>query len=119
MVAALLGGGSRRVAGRFLPAVRAQLVDGSLSFKHACEYDGGEIEHDLGSMTYTGIAPDGAAHDGFVETPAARMTTRHHPGTRWPAGGELSIDTDSGPLMVTFEPVQRFQMRGLGYTCPR
>ena len=26
MVAALLGGGSRRVAGRFLPAVRAQLV---------------------------------------------------------------------------------------------
>ena len=69
--------------------------------------------------TRAAIAPDGAGHDGFVETPAARMATRHQPGTRWPAGGELAIETDSGPLSVTFEPLQRFQMRGLGYTCPR
>lgn len=65
------------------------------------------------------IAPDGAGHDGIVETPAASLATRHQPGTRWPGGGELTIETDEGPLGVSFEPLQRFQMRGLGYTCPR
>ncbi|WP_446654987.1 hypothetical protein [Blastomonas sp.] len=69
--------------------------------------------------TRAAIAPDGAAHDGFAETPAARMVTHHQPGTRWPSGGELAIETENGPLTVRFEPVQRFQMRGLGYTCPR
>ncbi len=65
------------------------------------------------------IAPDGAGHDEFVETPAAEMVTQHQPGTRWPAGGDLAIDTDQGPLTISFTPLQRFQMRGLGYTCPR
>lgn len=65
------------------------------------------------------IAPDGAGHDGFFETPAAQLITQVAPGTRWPAGGVLSIETESGPLEVRFDPVQRFQMRGLGYTCPK
>ncbi|MGQ3228813.1 MAG: hypothetical protein ACT6R2_07940 [Blastomonas fulva] len=65
------------------------------------------------------VAPDGAGHDGFDETPSALLETQIEPGTRWPAGGTLTIQTDTGPLAVTFEPVQRFQMRGLGYTCPK
>ncbi|WAC24190.1 hypothetical protein [Blastomonas sp. SL216] len=65
------------------------------------------------------IAPDGAGHDEFVETPDAEMVTQHQPGTRWPAGGDLVIDTGQGPLSVSFTPLQRFQMRGLGYTCAR
>ena len=31
---------------------KAQLVEGSLAFKHECEYDGGAIDHDLGHTEY-------------------------------------------------------------------
>jgi hypothetical protein len=40
-------------------------------------------------------------------------------GSRWPERGELTIETGDGPLSVTLEPLQRFQMRGLGYTSPK
>lgn len=65
------------------------------------------------------LAPDGAGHDGFWETPAARMETQLHSGTRWPSVGLLTLDTPEGSLEATFEPIHRFQMRGLGYTCPK
>lgn len=39
-------------------------------------------------------------------------------GTRWPDGGTLALEMAAGPQMVTFKPVQRFQMKGLGYTHP-
>lgn len=61
------------------------------------------------------LAPDGAGHDGFFETPSARMEAPLLSGTRWPAGGELTIAAPEGPLTLTFEPLVRFQMRGLGY----
>ncbi|WP_370631722.1 hypothetical protein [Novosphingobium sp. FKTRR1] len=65
------------------------------------------------------IAPDGAGHDALYETPSAVMEAPMEPGTRWPAGGTLTIQRPEGPLEVTFEPLVRFQMRGLGYTSPR
>ncbi|MEO0032347.1 MAG: hypothetical protein RIS94_2105 [Pseudomonadota bacterium] len=65
------------------------------------------------------IAPDGAGHDGFFETPSARLVAPLQAGTRWPAGGELVVETGEGPLAVRFEPLLRFQMRGIGYTSPK
>lgn len=65
------------------------------------------------------IAPDGAGHDGFYETPAASMQSPMLQGTRWPSRGTLTIAATEEPLVLEFEPVVRFQMRGLGYTSPR
>lgn len=65
------------------------------------------------------IAPDGAGAEDFHETPSARLTAPLAAGTRWPSSGDLVVDTPEGPLSVTFEPLVRFQMRGLGYTSPK
>ncbi len=70
------------------------------------------------------IVPDGAGQsqseiDGFHETPSAIMQSPLQPGTRWPAGGTLTVQRPEGPLTLIFEPLQRFQMRGLGYTSPK
>lgn len=65
------------------------------------------------------IAPDGAGHDGMVETPSASLVAPLQAGTRWPAGGELTIAAPEGPLSLTLEPLMRFQMRGLGYLSPK
>ena len=43
------------------------------------------------------------------------MDTPLAPGTRWPGGGVLAI----GEEQFRFEPLGRFQMRGLGYTSPK
>ncbi len=40
-------------------------------------------------------------------------------GTRWPEKGTLVIDGPDGPETLTFEPLGRFQMRGIGYTSPK
>ena len=53
-----------------------------------------------------------------VEEGHGSMRTRLDPGTRWPAGGTLSLALRGAPEQVTFEPLGRFQMRGLGYTSP-
>lgn len=47
------------------------------------------------------------------------MRTRLDQGTRWPAGGTLSLALRGAPEQVSFEPLGRFQMRGLGYTHPQ
>ncbi|QGN53868.1 hypothetical protein [Novosphingobium sp. Gsoil 351] len=65
------------------------------------------------------VVPDGAGPHGWFETSAARMEAPLIQGTRWPARGELTIDTADGPLSVTLEPLGRFYMRGLGYTSPK
>lgn len=31
----------------------------------------------------------------------------------------LTIQTDTGPLEGSFDPIQRFQLRGLGYACTK
>lgn len=65
------------------------------------------------------IAPDGGDTESFFETPSAAMVSPMQPATRWPAGGTLTIQRPEGPLALTFEPLVRFQMRGLGYTSPK
>lgn len=65
------------------------------------------------------IAPDGAGAAEQVETDYATMAAPQEKGTRWPAGGTLTLPAPEGELHVRFEPVGRFQMRGLGYTSPR
>ncbi|WIW95496.1 hypothetical protein [Altererythrobacter rubellus] len=46
------------------------------------------------------------------------MRTRLEAGTRWPNGGTLSLAVPGAPEQLTFEPIGRFQMKGLGYTHP-
>lgn len=61
------------------------------------------------------IAPDGNGPEAFHEREDARMVAPLAPGTRWPAGGRL----ETGDERFAFEPLARFQMRGLGYTSPK
>jgi sarcosine oxidase delta subunit len=63
-------------------------------------------------------APDGAPAAGQIEC-EGEMAAPLAPGTRWPDGGTLTIDGADGPETLTFEPLGRFQMRGLGYTSPK
>jgi hypothetical protein len=60
-------------------------------------------------------APDGNGPEAFTDHHDPSMDTLLEPGTRWPSGGTLTM----GDEIFTFEPVGRFQMRGLGYTSPR
>lgn len=62
-------------------------------------------------------APDGADARDLAEGHGS-MRTRLSPETRWPAGGTLSLALKGAPEQVTFEPLDRFQMKGLGYTHP-
>ena len=62
-------------------------------------------------------APDGADARDLGEGYGS-MRTRLAAGTRWPSGGTLSLAVPGAPEQVSFEPIGRFQMRGLGYTHP-
>ncbi len=62
-------------------------------------------------------APDGADARDIAEGHGS-MRTRLEAGTRWPSGGTLSLAVPGAPEQVTFDPLGRFQMRGLGYTHP-
>ncbi|MFC0589299.1 hypothetical protein ACFFF7_07730 [Novosphingobium aquiterrae] len=64
------------------------------------------------------IAPDGSAAAGLIET-EGRMAAPLLAETRWPDGGSLTIDGADGPETLTFTPLGRFQMRGIGYTSPK
>lgn len=64
------------------------------------------------------IAPDGADAGGMVELHGT-LTSPLAAGTRWPDTGQLMLDCPDGPERIRFEPVGRFQMRGLGYTSPK
>ena len=61
------------------------------------------------------VAPDGNGPEAFTEQHEPHMVAPLEPGTRWPKGGTLTI----GEEKFRFEPVGRFQMRGLGYTSPK
>lgn len=87
------------------------LRDGSLFFHINAEPDGHPWN------TRAAWAPNGCDAGGIVEG-EGRLETVLAPGTRWPAKGVLHLDLPGGPGEVTLEPVQRFQMRGLGYTHP-
>lgn len=61
--------------------------------------------------------PDGGGA-GDVAEGEGSMRTRLDGGTRWPSGGTLSLALRGAPEQVSFEPLGRFQMKGLGYTHP-
>ena len=61
------------------------------------------------------IAPDANGPEAFTEVHDPAMDAPLAPGTRWPGGGVLAI----GEEQFRFEPLGRFQMRGLGYTSPK
>ena len=72
-------------------------------------------QHGKAWNTRAAWAGEGAAE---VAEGHGSMRTRLEPGTRWPLGGTLSLALRGAPEQVTFEPLGRFQMRGLGYTSP-
>lgn len=86
-------------------------ADGSLFF-HV-----NNDEHGRAWNTRAAWAPDGA-DAGDIREGHGSMRTRLHSATRWPSGGTLSLALHGAPEQVTFEPLGRFQMRGLGYTHP-
>ena len=62
-------------------------------------------------------APDGASEADLCEG-AGSMRTWLASGTRWPDRGTLSLALQGAPEQISFEPLGRFQMKGLGYTHP-
>jgi hypothetical protein len=64
------------------------------------------------------IAPDGGAASALIDC-EGEMASPLVPGTRWPERGVLTITGPDGPETLTFEPLGRFQMRGLGYMAPK
>ena len=65
------------------------------------------------------IAADGSQARDHFETSSAALTVEMASGTRWPAAGTINLMTPDGPDRITLEPVDRFQMRGIGYTSPK
>lgn len=62
------------------------------------------------------IAPDGAGADGLVETHETSLAMELQSGTRWARNATLDIrPAGAAPLRIRFEPIGRFQMRGIGY----
>ncbi|MBO6610182.1 hypothetical protein [Altererythrobacter sp.] len=74
-------------------------------------------QHGESWNTRAAWAADGADADQINEG-AGSMRTRLEGGTRWPSGGTLSLALPGAPEQVTFEPIGRFHMKGLGYTHP-
>ncbi|WP_296679906.1 hypothetical protein [Novosphingobium sp.] len=64
------------------------------------------------------IAQDGSGSGQLFESQGTMAATLQD-GTRWPQGGSLTIAGPDGPETLTFTPVGRFQMRGIGYTSPK
>jgi hypothetical protein len=74
-------------------------------------------EHGDAWNTRAAWAEEGADAPELAEGHGS-MRTRLDQGTRWPSGGTLSLALRGAPEQVSFEPLGRFQMRGLGYTHP-
>jgi hypothetical protein len=87
------------------------LEDGALFF-HINADTGGE-----GWNTRAAWVADGGGADDVREGNGVLASTLE-PETRWPAGGALNVEVEGAPKSLTLEPVQRFQMKGLGYTHP-
>ncbi|MFV0309218.1 MAG: hypothetical protein ACK5OX_15905 [Desertimonas sp.] len=63
------------------------------------------------------VPPPAVATDTHAATAAHRIT--YHPGTRLAASAELDlVDLDGTTRTISFDPLLRFQMKGLGYGHP-
>jgi len=66
------------------------------------------------------LCPDGAGPAGMIETDQARMQVEFIEGTRHARTARLSIPlAGQPPLSIDFEPLVKFQMRGIGYIHPK
>jgi hypothetical protein len=61
--------------------------------------------------------PDGAAHDGMIETSDCQMSVVLKPGWRHAQSAALTIGGEAS-LTAHFEPLTSFLMRGIGYGHP-
>jgi hypothetical protein len=69
--------------------------------------------------TRAAIAPDGADTAGITEIADAKIDVVLKSGTRHAQSATLSLqETGEPPIQIVFEPVARFQMRGVGYFHP-
>ncbi|WP_128892541.1 hypothetical protein [Erythrobacter sp. HKB08] len=87
------------------------LPSGSLFFHINAEKDGHAWNTRAAWLPEGGDVGDIVEGHGLLE---AKLVT----GTRWPESGILELDIPGGPKRIEFAPVERFQMRGLGYTHP-
>ncbi|MEP0391620.1 MAG: hypothetical protein ABJ205_13450 [Erythrobacter sp.] len=88
------------------------LEDGSLFFHINADAHGNAWN------TRAAFAPDGASAGEIIEG-SASLSSQTQAGSRWPAGGVLSgISPQGAPQELTLVPLERFQMKGLGYTHP-
>jgi hypothetical protein len=66
------------------------------------------------------VSPDGVGPDGMTEYEHADMAVEFIPGTKHAKAAVLTIPlTDQPPLRIAFEPIAKFQMRGIGYIHPK
>jgi hypothetical protein len=69
--------------------------------------------------TRAAVVPDGAQAAEIHETSHAKITLNFQPGTRHARSATLAIHPeDQPPIRIDFEPLHRFQMRGIGYFHP-
>ena len=87
------------------------LPGGSLFFHFNADPDG------VPWNTRAAWVADGGTASDIVEGHGT-LEAQLEEGTRWPSAGTLSLDLASGPQEIRFETIERFQMRGLGYTSP-
>jgi hypothetical protein len=70
--------------------------------------------------THAVVCPDGAGPSEMIETEAARMEVTFVEGTKHAASARLNIPLENQPpLSIHFEPIAKFQMRGIGYIHPK
>ena len=66
------------------------------------------------------ICPDGSGPEGMIETDLARMAVERIEGTMHAGAATLNIPMpDQAPIAIAFEPMVKFQMRGIGYVHPK
>jgi hypothetical protein len=87
------------------------LPSGSLFFHLNANPDGSAWN------TRAAWVPEGGTVSDITEGHGS-LTTQVEAGSRWPQSGTLALDVAGAPKQITLDAVQRFQMRGLGYTSP-
>lgn len=87
------------------------LEDGSLFFHINAD------PHGNAWNTRAAWAADGAGEADIAEG-RGQLSSTVEPGTRWPDWGALQVEVEGAPRSLTLTPIQRFQMKGLGYTHP-
>ena len=66
------------------------------------------------------VSLDGANSEQMTECEHAEMAVEFVPGTKHAHAAVLTIpQAEAPPLRVTFEPIAKFQMRGIGYLHPK